>query len=737
MNQWTQKLLACKTNIDRCLLAEDPKCEVELLRAFCFEDLDPAVVREAALNPTCPSAFVDRALTRFPELDTDYFRQEQRSRAIEYLEDTSGAVSGDRDQIILQHILNEDKLDHANSHLGPLEPTQVSKYVNPNKSWPDSPKGRVAMVMMPAWGILFPPYNIAKLTGILRDQEWSTKVYDLNIESYHSLMATDGQDYWRGERYFLWMYEENFVKLLLPQLKPLFDRIIEELIQDNPRVIGFSIYNTNVYAVAYMVRILRRRLPKCCIIAGGPEIMTNPEHLKLLKFNYLFVGEAEETLIDTLNNLPNTLPLNEFVGSTNSRLELSGQAYADYSDYHLGNYLNGDGVSIETSRGCVAQCSFCAETYFWKFRSLTPERVVEEMQYQIDTWGVRRFWFVDSLVNGNLKNFERLLDLIIERNLDIKWNSYARCDGRMGDEFFKKIVLSGCTCLSYGVESGSQKVLYDMRKKIELSEIESNLALGHRAGVYNHANWIMGFPTETALDFMHSLQLLYNIRLHLNVISPGFGAGPAEGSDMSQRPELYGMSTETLFEGSWHTKDMTNTILHRGIRVKLFHIWLEILGTHSSSIIHNSQRHPNVTEFYSWTKGSGPTRLLPRYDPVFVDNIISDTDFESSVAQEYMSIIYALYMHLGSGTFTMSTIPALDQATWGSALAFDYTLGLTVTITDDEYEINLAHKFVSETHPFDQTRVIKGNFKELKTTSSTLASVHDQYNKKVIPILSN
>ena len=127
--------------------------------------------------------------------------------------------------------------------------------------------------------------------------------------------------------------------------------------------------------------------------------------------------------------------------------------------YNLSLYEYPNGTSIETSRGCLAKCTFCAETHFWKFRSTTAERTVEQMQTQIDKYGVERFWFVDSLANGNFKEFKRLIELLKEGNYNIKWNSYARNDGRMDLQMFKDIKATGCTTLSFGVESGSQKLV--------------------------------------------------------------------------------------------------------------------------------------------------------------------------------------------------------------------------------------------------------------------------------------
>ena len=612
--------------------------------------------------------------------------------------------------------------------------------------------------MLPAWGILFPPYNLAKLTGLLRHYDYSTKVYDLNIESYHSLIALDGEDYWRGEKYFLWTVKENFLEKILPKIKPLIDKTIDKIVESNPKVIGFSIYNTNLHAVEYMCTELKRRLPNACFLAGGPEVVTGPG-LNHLPFNYKFVGEAEETLLSVLENLPTEYPVGEIRGSTDSKIKLELLPFPDYSDYNLSSYQHPDGVSIETSRGCVAECSFCAETYFWKFRSNNADRVVEEMEHQINTYGVKRFWFVDSLVNGNLKVFERIIDLILEKKLDIKWNSYARCDGRMNKEFIQKIKDSGCSCISYGVESGSQKVLTDMRKKVDVWEIENNLKHGTEVGLFNHVNWIIGFPTEEPIDFLHSLQLIGNARKHIGAISPGFGAGPATASHMATDWKVYGMVgdnwlAERTFLHAWYTENYKNTILHRFIRIKLFHIWLDVLETNASSIIINSQRYSNINSFYSFSS-DGTCKDYCEYDN-FVN--LSQPDISMGISNEYRSLAYAMYLYFGSCNLTIKFDPSIDLTTFGDWLTNDYTADFQITIKEDgSYSLSLVHELKHQAldkskieiynnecrikdKSFNETIVQSGNVKDwILAESQVKETVHEQYRnkRKIIPIKSN
>jgi len=659
----------------------------------------------------------------------------------------------DRDQVILEHILAKDNLNHAESHLGNVSSTNELGFVNPDIAWQDTEKFRVAMIIAPAWGVLFPPYNLAKLTGNLRHFGYSTKVYDLNIESYHTV----NKDYWRGENFHVWVTNESFDNEILPLLKPLFDKTINDIVKANPRVIGFSLYNTNLLASKYIVNELKRLLPNSCFIAGGPEVMSG-NTLSKLPFNYLFIGEAEETLISVLEELPDEYPTRLKIGTTDSKLNLEKSAFPDYSDYNLKNYQHPDGASIETSRGCVAECSFCSETYFWKFRSRTPEQVVEEMEHQINNYGISRFWFVDSLVNGNLKNFRRLVDLILEKKLKIQWNSYARCDGRMDKEFIQKIAESGCTCISYGVESGSQKVLTDMRKKIDIWEVESNLKHGQEVGLFNHVNWIIGFPTEEPIDFLHSLQLLANARTHIGAISPGFGAGPVIASHMYTDWKTYNIAGQNAigdgatFLDAWYTLGYKNTILNRFIRIKLLHVWLDILANNSNSTIINSQRYYNIEEFYTFsTKNTCKEYESP--DEFAKLEFNGDVKFEDIISNEYLSIMVGLFKYFGGFNLTIQFDPVKDSTTFGSWIVNDYTCQFSVNVEDNgDYHLILGHalKHIAldegkkvlyeqersvEDKTFSQSIIKQGNIRDfVSDVNQVKETVHVQYRKKVIPI---
>jgi radical SAM superfamily enzyme YgiQ (UPF0313 family) len=110
----------------------------------------------------------------------------------------------------------------------------------------------------------------------------------------------------------------------------------------------------------------------------------------------------------------------------------------DFNDYEVPN-----GALSELSRGCTAKCTFCEETHFWKYRQRQAVDALKEIEWLYYNKSTDIIWFIDSLVNGNLKELRAFAKGIIAKGLKIKWTGYARCDGRMDLEYMQDLADSG------------------------------------------------------------------------------------------------------------------------------------------------------------------------------------------------------------------------------------------------------------------------------------------------------
>lgn len=750
---------------EREKIVSELECPEWLLEGTLQQDTFIDVLVAAATNPRSKPKWIKKATDRYPHLVEKIKLKEQEEKI-------KIQMAGDRDQFIRKHILALEN----------NKQTILTSTKNPKKEWIDSNKPRIAMIMAPSWGKFFPPYGTAKLTALLRKFNYPVRVYDLNVETSFILREKTGINYWETNRYFMWEGIDTFNNVLLPHLIPAFDEAIGDILASEVKIVGFSIYNTNQNAVLYIARKLRELDPSMILLAGGPGATMTGEwwfHNTGKIFNYIFKGEAEEQLMYLLENFPSTHPYNKVLGSVDSRLALEDYPFPDYTDFNLDLYEI-KGVSLETSRGCTAKCSFCAETHFWKYRNKEAERIVDELEHQVKKYGTDRFWFVDSLVNGNLKNFEAWMDLAIERNIELRWNCYSRCDGRMTADFFKKIKKSGCTMLSFGIESGSQKVLDDMHKKVKVWEILQNMKDCHEAGIFIHSSWLQAFPTETPLDHMHSRQLIFSCRKWIGGISLGMGAGITPNSDMDTNWQAYDMQwkktnpdgtihkghAEDKFLGDWYTGGYKNTVVHRLLRVKLMNIWCHAMKTHwSDTITDFGLFYPDMYKFYTLKfKSRQPVDILEQNLYIDTNQGVTD-DLAGWICQDYLSFIYSLYEVYGELEWTFHCDPELDKKNFGDFLARLYYCDVSAKIDKDgNYIMYIKHRLDHKDpagesvdrrlslsgevdYPaerrrkdmsFKQEITLTGNFKNwISDTVQVAESVHPQYRKKTWILKNN
>lgn len=444
-------------------------------------------------------------------------------------------------------------------------------------------KTHIALVMMPKWAVYFAPYGIARLAAVTREAGYQTTVKDYNVETWHRLKDKLEEDpyYGHGSRDYLWL-DQMYETKLREHVEPLLEEYLEELVALKPDVIGFSMYYTSVHPTFWMAEKLKQRLPNVIIIGGGsqPQWQDEQNFGRYPNFDHIVKGEAEELLLELLDKIERGEPLTQYQYNSDParRINLDSLPFPDYSDMDVNRYMIPNAISSEISRGCVAKCAFCAETLFWKYRSRQSLRILDEVEHQYNTYGTNMFWFIDSLVNGNINELHAFALGVIERNLKITWKGYARCDRRMDLEYLQDLKNSGCEDLNFGIESGSEPVLNDMRKNTTVPVIEQNLRDCHRVGITSTTNWMLGFPTETVNDFSRTLTLAWRMQPYIaSMCRQAMNLGPSRAANNPQEYKIH----PKHFLGNWTNIDYSNTKIHRLIRVKSFNILTEHMPSYA------------------------------------------------------------------------------------------------------------------------------------------------------------
>lgn len=446
--------------------------------------------------------------------------------------------------------------------------------------YPITKKTKICFILLPEWDKNFVPYNISRLIAVSRHAGYETTGIDLNIEAWHdSKRWSDQSDFWHASSEWKWT-GNSYWDLIHPHILPLLEKTVNDIINQNFDVIGLTLYYCNLEISNWLAKELKKLKPSIKIIVGGPQAH-HSYWTPILEYDVIVSGEGEDNLLVVLDKIENNN-----IESSQSwirqmdgiRIDLDAVPAPDFSWADFSRYGMPNGVLLEFSRGCVAKCTFCGETHFWKYRGRRSDKLVEEIEKLHKEHGIDTVWFLDSLVNGNLKELRNFAKGIIDKKIKIQWTGYARCDDRMDLDYYKDLKNSGCFALNYGIESGSNKILRDMAKGITVDEIEKNLCDGTSVGIKAMTNWIHSFPTESYQDFYETLTLI--IRNHQNIytMAPGIG-GFIVASDtiVGQNFDRFNL-LKAKWEGEWITKDFKNTKLHRLMRQKILLLVMNEVG---------------------------------------------------------------------------------------------------------------------------------------------------------------
>lgn len=571
-------------------------------------------------------------------------------------------------------------------------------------------KTKLTLCVLPSWAVFMPPYNMARLCGLTREAGYLTKVYDFNVDAYHELIEQNENltNAWDSGNWYFWRSPEYF-EMIHPTLEPILHRYIDTLLNDEPDIIGFSMYWSNLEASQWVFKELKKRRPDITIVIGGPLCAEQPFNPPA-NIDYYFVGESEHNLLDFLNNWEQGIkPENPGIGSLYSdvRIDLDSLPYPDYSDFDLNKYWAQDSVCSELSRGCVAKCSYCTEVWFWKFRDRGSKSILDELEFQVETYGIVFVQFVDSLVNGNLKEYRAFCEGLVERKLGIGWWGYARCDGRVDLEFYKLIKAAGAVGFSYGIETGSDKVLLAINKKNTVAEINQNLIDAHSVGLKSNCCLVIGAPGEDIEALTHTFNLLWNHRERISAVSPGTGLGDSRGSLYDDRIRYNINERGQEWLSGWYTLDFTNTKVHRYVRIKLVHMWIHMCVESGGTLenIHKTGGE-DITQHYTCKFDSELINNQLEYENFNFNIINSDQgNFANSLMNEVFGFLRMLWRTKGGYEITINFDPTQDRTDFLPVMTldnqFEYAATVYFKIDDDgNYTADMKFKFQNFDKPW-------------------------------------
>ncbi len=304
----------------------------------------------------------------------------------------------------------------------------------------------------------------------------------------------------------------------------------------SPRVIGiYSMFSMKSSAIN-LAKILRGECE--ILVAGGPLPTLYPEEY-LEAFDFVCVGEGEETMLELVQASEKGLDLSKVRGicfraengggtsmelavrtptrPPTSNLDLipfpardlyDNAAYQDYFSKRFGRKE----TSIITTRGCPFDCDFCSRPIFSRtFRARSAENVVRELE-DISRLGYDWVWFSDDCFTLSTKRVLEVCEGMKTRHLDLKWECLSRVD-TFNLDMANAMKSAGCRRVFFGIESGDDGILKEMRKQITVSDVRRAVEVGVKAGLETAGFFIVGYPGEDDSTILRTVRLATELPL--------------------------------------------------------------------------------------------------------------------------------------------------------------------------------------------------------------------------------
>ena len=378
----------------------------------------------------------------------------------------------------------------------------------------------------------------AALKPVIEKAGLSCLAIDINAEMIEYVKQHKFSD-----SFVRFFFEEKLNKEIEQEIFDIFDSVTDKLISYNPKYIGLSVFSFLCQAsTKWLCYFITKKRPDIKILIGGPGCLPKftgtSKFVKLLQQNnlidYHIRGDAEHSLYQLLIGNDEYEGINSATWKNLKNSDLEKIPTPDYSNYKFELYTL-PALPIVGSRGCVRQCTFCDYITNWKkFQWRTADHVFEEMLAQYKRYNIRFFKFQDSLVNGNMKESTRLLELIADYNdhhpeEKFSWAGFwiFRERSSRSEREWELVAKSGAILLAVGIESFSQRVRYSMGKKFSDESIIFHYEQALKWKVICQNLIIVGYINETQEDIDIAKQWLRDNLRFKDVIRFCWGSGLA------------------------------------------------------------------------------------------------------------------------------------------------------------------------------------------------------------------
>ena len=308
--------------------------------------------------------------------------------------------------------------------------------------------------------------------------------------------------------------------------------------EKQPKVICIYTNLMTKIEVVKLIQILKTidfNFPK--IILGGPDVTYNVENYLNAGADFLVIGEGEETTFELYQAIMHQGDFNQINGiaflenktviQTPARtkfreldeLPLPNRA-AIPNEKYLETWKRNHGESsmtISTQRGCPYTCKWCSTAvYGQSYRRRPAHLVAQEMKMLKDQYNPDAIWFVDDVFTISHKWLTAFHEEVVKQKAQIRFECITRAE-RLNDEILRLLKEAGCFRIWIGAESGSQKIIDLMDRRVDVNHVKKMIQNTNALGIETGTFIMVGYPGETEEDIAEKVEQLKSVVPHENL----------------------------------------------------------------------------------------------------------------------------------------------------------------------------------------------------------------------------
>jgi len=313
------------------------------------------------------------------------------------------------------------------------------------------------------------------------------------------------------------------------------ERELSEVIKtQNPRIVGISCMVTNRTSSFKLAKLVKKIDPKITVVMGGVHPTTMfKQVINHYSTDFVVVGEGEITLLELVNAIENKWSFEKLKKINGLVFKYNGQIIVNeprpkmtneqldalpiFKHEYFKKKIDQFGiVFIITSRGCPFNCSFCSSSQYWGRlrRQRNAENVFSEIKYVKERFpNMKRIYFADDEFLCDKKRIIEVCKKIVKEDIKIAWECQARITS-IDEEIVGWLKKAGCDLIYFGIESGSQRILNNVNKKVTIEQMIKAIEIVKKYGIRIGPNLMIGLPGENKESVAETIKFLKRIKVY-------------------------------------------------------------------------------------------------------------------------------------------------------------------------------------------------------------------------------